>query len=143
MPKSADHADIVANWKTKAVSINGQKITVAQFIHDLKVNEDEPGENEDLIRDCEGIDHFSWGENNQNTYCFSLACCFYLRVKWVMSYFFGRELEQAKQADLHLFYDTDQLDAGYLWSEEVFAKSFTGVMEGLGAVPIDEDNSKN
>jgi hypothetical protein len=143
MPKSADHADIVASWKTKAVSINGKKITVSQFIRDMKANKDEPGENEDLIRECVGIDHFSWGDKSQATYCFSLACCFYLRVKWVMSYFFSRELEQAKQGELHLFYDNDQLDVEYLWSEEAFAKSFTGYMKELGAEPIDEDNSKN
>jgi len=29
MLKSADHADIVASWKTKAVSMNGKKITAA------------------------------------------------------------------------------------------------------------------
>jgi hypothetical protein len=143
MPKTADHADITANWKTKAVTINGEQITVTQFIREMQMNEDEPGENGDLIRECEGIDHFSWGDKSQATYCFSLACCFYLRVKWVMSYFFSRELEQAKQGDLHLFYDNDQLDAGYLWSEEAFAKSFTGYMKELGAEPIDEDNSKN
>jgi hypothetical protein len=143
MPKTADHADIVVSWKTKAVTINGKQITVTQFVQDMKANKDEPGENEDLMRECRGIDHFSWGDNSQNTYCFSLVCCFYLRVKWVMSYFFSRELEQAKQADLHLFYDNDQLDAGYLWSEEAFAKSFTGFMDKLGAVPVDEDNSVN
>jgi hypothetical protein len=143
MPKTADHADIVASWKTKAVTINRKRVTVTQFIHDMQTNKDEPGENEDLIRECKGIDHFSWGDNSQNTYYLSLACCFYLRVKWVMSYFFSRELEQAKQADLHLFYDNDQLDAGYLWSEEAFAKSFTGFMDKLGAVPIDEDSSEN
>jgi hypothetical protein len=52
-------------------------------------------------------------------------------------------LKRAKQADLHLFYNNDQLDAGYLWSEEAFAKSFTEFMNELGAVPVDEDSSVN
>src|SRR3954467_13007268 len=102
MLKTADHADIVASWKTKAVTINGKQITVTQFIHDMQTNKDEPGENEDLIRECKGIDHFSWGDNSQNTYCLSLACCFYLRVKWVMSYFFSRELKPSFRLDFTL-----------------------------------------
>ena len=136
-------ADIVGYWKTKAVWINGKRITLTEFIQDLKNAEEEPGENLDVINECKGVSTFSWGDRSKATISLSLACCFYLNVKWVMCRFFMRELAESKQTDLQLHFDNDQLDAGYLYSEELFAKEFTGFMDNLGAIPIDENDTKN
>ena len=76
---------------------------------------------------------------SQATYCLALACCFYLNLKWVMSYFFKEELEQVPQTDLRLVYDTDTLEAAYQRSEDQFTQEFTGFMKKLGAVPLEEE----
>src|SRR4051812_32679904 len=113
------HAKIVGHWKTKAVWINGKYITVDSFVNDLKAAAEEPGENADIIRACKGVRQFSWGDTSKSTYCLALACCFYLRVKWVMDRFFEKELQKAKQNDLRLEYNDEELDKGYLHSEEL------------------------
>jgi hypothetical protein len=132
------HADIVGHWNTRAVWINGKCITISGFVRDLKADEKEEGDNEDIIRECKGVRRFSWGDTSQETYCLSLACCFYLNVKWVMSYFFNPELERALKEDIQLVYDNNQLEAAYQHSEDLFAQEFTGFMEKLGAKRIDE-----
>ena len=97
---------ITGHWQTKAVWINGKHITPDGFVRDLKADQQEPGDNQDIIKDCQGVRRFSWGDTSQATYCLALACCFYLNVKWVMSYFFKAELEKVPQTDLRLVYDT-------------------------------------
>src|SRR4051794_13449428 len=77
---------------------------------------------------------FQLGDTTQATYCLSLACCFYLKVKWVMDRFFVKELETVQQADLRLVYDNDQLEAAYQHCEDLFAQEFTGFMKKLGRV---------
>ena len=55
-------------------------------------------------------------------------------------------MEKAPQEDINLFYDNDALNAGYIYSEELFAKEFTGFMNELSAVPVrepDPDRVKN
>jgi hypothetical protein len=133
---SIQSARIIGHWKTKTVSINGKAITPARFYADLKAAQEEPGDNQDIIDECQGVAQFSWGEKGDATYCLALACCFYLHLKWVMCRFFDMELEKAPQGDITLFYDNEALDAGYLYSEELFAKEFTSFMKELGAVPV-------
>jgi hypothetical protein len=136
-------ADIIGHWKTKAVWINGKRITLPGFLQDLQNAADEPDEHLDIINECKGVSTFSWGAHSKETNSLSLACCFYLKVKWVLCRFFLRELAESKQTDLQLHFDNDQLDAGYRYSEELFAKEFTDFMGKLGAVPIDENDTKN
>lgn len=134
---------IIGHWKTKAVWINGKCITLAGFARDLTEDEQETGDNQDILKECTGVRHFIWGDTSQATYCLSLACCFYLNVKWVMSYFFKEELEKAPQMDLRLEYDNDTLEAGYQRSEDQFAHEFTSFMDELGAMPIDGNDDSN
>src|SRR3954466_12563216 len=84
------HAEIVGNWKTREVLINGKPISLSGFVRDLKAAKKEEGDNDDIIRECKGIRRFSWGNTTQATYCLSLACCFYLKLKWVMDCFIKR-----------------------------------------------------
>src|SRR3954469_4520753 len=132
------HADIVGHWKTREVLINRKPISLSGFVRDLKADKKEEGENDDIIRECKGIRRFSWGDTTQATYCLSLACCFYLNVKWVMDRFFNKELEGVQQADLRLVYDNDQLEAAYQHCEDLFAQEFTGFMKKLGATRVNE-----
>src|SRR3954470_16255386 len=129
------HAEIVGNWKIKTVLINGKPISLSGFVRDLKAAKKEEGDNDDIIRECKGIRRFSWGDTTQATYCLSLACCFYLKLKWVMARFFVKELETVhfvkeletvQRADLRLVYDNDQLEAVYQHCEDLFAQEFTG-----------------
>jgi hypothetical protein len=133
------HAEIVGNWKTREVLINGKRISLTGFVRDLKTDAKEEGDNDDIIRECEGVRCFGWGDTSQATYCLSLACCFYLKVKWVMDRFFVKELEAVQQGDLWLVYDNDQLQTAYLHCEELFAQEFTSFMKKLGATRIDEN----
>jgi hypothetical protein len=132
------HADIVGHWKTRAVSINGKRVTVEGFVRDLKADEQEPGDNQDIIRECIGVRRFRWGGANQATYCLALACCFYLNVKWVMDRFFEQELERVPQGDLHIVYDNAQLEQAYQRCEENFAQEFNQVMKQYGAIEVEE-----
>jgi hypothetical protein len=132
------HAEIVGHWKTREVLINGKPISLSGFVRDLKAAKKEEGDNHDIIRECKGIRRFSWGDTTQATYCLSLACCFYLKLKWVMDRFFVKELETVQQADLRLVYDNDQLEAAYQHCEDLFAQEFTGFMEKLGDIRVDE-----
>ena len=133
------HAEIVGNWKTREVLINGKPISLSRFVRDLKAAKKEEGDNDDIIRECKGIRRFSWGDTTQATYCLSLACCFYLKLKWVMDRFFVKELEGAPKTDLRLVYDNHQLETAYQHCEDLFAQEFTGFMEKLGSVRIDEN----
>ena len=132
------HAEIVGNWKTREVLINGKPISLSGFVRDLKAAKKEEGDNNDIIRECKGIRRFNWGDTTQATYCLSLACCFYLKVKWVMDRFFVKELETVQQADLRLVYDNDQLEAAYQHCEDLFAQEFKEFMGEIGTVKIDE-----
>jgi hypothetical protein len=132
------HAEIVGNWKTREVLINGKPISLSGFVRDLKADKKEEGDNDDIIRECKGISHFSWGDTTQATYCLSLACCFYLKVKWVMDRFFVKELEGAPKTDLRLVYDNHQLETAYQHCEDLFAQEFTDFMEKLGATRVNE-----
>src|SRR3954454_15164922 len=132
------HADIVGHWNTRAVWINGKCITISGFVRDLKADEKEEGDNEDIIRECKGVRRFSWGDTSQATYCLALACCFYLNVKWVMSYFFKPELERVSQGDLRLVYDNAQLEQAYQCCEENFAQEFNQVMKQYGAIEVEK-----
>jgi hypothetical protein len=118
--------------------INGRLVTPAGFVADLQAAEDEPGENRDIIQECEGVGRFAWGDTSQATYCLALACCFYLKLKWVMCRFFTEELERIPQADFRLAYDDATLQAGYEHSEDLFAQEFRDFMEKLGAKPLEE-----
>ncbi len=138
MSSTLINGDIVGHWKMRAVSINGKRITVEGFVRDLKEDEEEPNEYQDIIHECKGVRRFSWGDTSQVTYCLALACCFYLNVKWVMSYFFKPELERVSQGDLRLAYDNAQLEEAYQRCEEQFAREFMGFMDKIGAIPIEE-----
>ena len=107
-------------------------------MQDLKTDEKEPDENQDLIKECNGVNRFSWGDASQATYCLSLACCFYLNVKWVMDRFFKQELERVLQGDLRLVYNNAQLDEAYQRCEEQFAQEFSQVMNKFGAIEVKE-----
>ena len=131
---------IFCHWKTRAVSINGKIITISKFVYDLKRDEEEPGNNQDIIDECKGVKRFQWGDDSPGTNCLALACCFYVGVKWVMCRFFMRELTQAQQGDIRLNYDYATLKAGYLYSEELFAKEFTEHMDKFGAIPVNEES---
>ena len=136
-------ASIVGNWETKVVWINGKQITFDGFVRDLKADETEPGENDDIIKtDCKGVRHFSWGDKSRATSSLSLACCFHLKLKWVMCRFFMKELQRVRQADMRLEFDNDELDRGYQYSEDLFAQEFKKFMEELGAIEIDENRQK-
>src|SRR3954465_13668388 len=132
------HAEIIGHWEKRDVTINGKSISLSGFVRDLKAAEEEEGDNDDIIRECKGVRRFSWGDTSQATYCLSLACCFYLNVKWVMDRFFVKELEGVQQGDLRLVYDNDQLEAAYQHCEDLFAQEFTGFMEKLGDISVDE-----
>src|SRR3954447_8302945 len=131
-------ADIKGNWKSKTVWINGKEITFSRFLRDLKPDEKEPGENKDIIEECEGVMRFSWGDTSQATSSLSLACCFYLDVDWVMCRFFMKELANIRRADMELVYDENQLLAGFEQSEKLFANDFTEFMDQIGAKRVDE-----
>jgi hypothetical protein len=131
-------AVITGQWKTATVCINGKIITLARFIRDVKADEQEPGDNRDILQECRGVRRFCWGDASQATYCLSLACCFYLNVSWVMDRFFTRELERAPQADIHLTYTAEELQAAYEACDEQFAQEFADFMKNLGAVPEEE-----
>jgi len=131
-------ADIVGHWKSKEVWINGKHITLRGFLQDLKTDEQEHEDNADIIKECKGAQQFSWGDTSQGTYCFSLACCFYLNVKWVMDRFFKKELEQVQQRDIRLIYDNKKLQVTYEMCEDLFAQEFGNFMEKLGAEKLDE-----
>jgi hypothetical protein len=131
-------AVIIAHWETKDVSINGQGITPTGFMRDLKVDEDEPGDNQDILQDCRWVRRFAWGNNSRSTSSLALACCFYLNVSWVMSRFFLQELQHAPQVDLRLSYTEDALQAAYEHCEELFAQEFTVFMKKLGAIELGE-----
>jgi hypothetical protein len=60
-----------------------------------------------------------------------------------MCRFFLRKLEKVPQRDLDIVMGMDELEAGYRYSEELFAKEFTGFMDKLGAIPIGEEGSAN
>jgi hypothetical protein len=135
-------AHIIGHWKTRTVQINGNTITPTGFIRDLEADAEEPGENKDIIKECIGVRSFAWGEKSRATYCLALACCFYLKVKWVMDRFFRRELERQPKTDLQLSYDDAQLDAAYEQCEELFAQEFKEFMAELGAVPLDEEETR-
>src|SRR3954464_9251151 len=117
------HAEIVGNWKTREVLINGKPISLSGFVRDLKTAKKEEGDNDDTIRECKGIRRFSWGDTTQATYCLSLACCFYLKLKWVMDCFIKKELKAVQQADLRLVYDNDQIEPPPCPSGRPFAQS--------------------
>jgi len=55
MPSNPFHADIAGHWKKRSVSINGKRITVERFVSDLKADEEEPDDNQDVIRECKGV----------------------------------------------------------------------------------------
>jgi hypothetical protein len=129
------HAEIVGNWKTRIVWINGKRVTFSGFVRDLKSE----GDSNDIIRECKGVNNFSWGDTSQATYCLALACCFYLNFKWVMDRFFEKELEGVRQEDIRLVYDNDKIQEAYLHCEELFAQEFTTFMDKLGAKRIDEN----
>ena len=129
-------AQILCHWKTRAVSINGKIITLSKFVYDLKRDEEEPGDNQDIIDECKGVKRFQWSDDSPGTNCLALACCFYLNVKWVMCRFFMRELMQAQQGDIRLNYDYATLKAGYLYSEEFFTKEFAERMNKFNAMPV-------
>jgi hypothetical protein len=131
-------AVVTGHWKTGTVSINGKIITPARFVRDLKEDEQEPGDNRDILQECRSVSRFCWGDASQATYCLSLACCFYLNVSWVMDRFFTGELQRAPQADIHLTYTTEGLQAAYDECEEQFAQEFADFMKNLGAVPEEE-----
>jgi hypothetical protein len=139
--RSSQQHEIFGHWNTKAVVINGKPVTPVQFVRDLQADEKEPGDNSDIVQECESVDYFSWGDTSQATYCLALACCFYLNVKLVMSFTFVPKLQAQPQTDLHLSYTDQQLDEEYLISEELFAKDFKGFMQELGAreIPPNED----
>jgi|SRR3954470_17274329 hypothetical protein len=132
------HAEIMGHWKIKTVLTNGNPISPSGFVRDLKADEKEEGDNNDIIRKCKGVRRFSWGDTSQATYCLSLACCFYLKVKLVMDRFFVKELEGAPKTDLRLVYDNHQLETAYQHCEDLFAQEFTGFMKKLGAIRVDE-----
>jgi hypothetical protein len=129
---------IIGRWGTREVRINGKIITPAGFVADLKADEAEPGDNDDLLRECDGLRSFDWGDASQATYCLALACCSYLNLSWVMDRFFTPELQRLKQADFRLAYDEDTLQAAYEHCEDLFAQEFKDFMEKLGAVPVDQ-----
>src|SRR5215213_9751625 len=108
------------------------------FVRDLKADEEEPGANQDFLKEYSGVSHFSWGDTNRATYCLALACCFYLNVKWVMNRFFKKELERIPQGDFELEYNPDQLEEAYRHCEDLFAQEFTTFMDKLGAKEIKE-----
>ena len=134
---------IIGQWQTKAVWINGKHITISGFVRDLKADEKEPGENQDIIKECRGVRRFSWGDTSQATYCLALACCFYLNLNWVMDRFFTRELQHAPQGDMRLAYTDEELQGGYEASEEQFAHEFSSFMDKIGAISIDENDDSN
>jgi hypothetical protein len=117
----------------------GSLITLSRFLCDIKAAEEDVGENDDIIQECKGVRRFSWGNASKATYCLSLACCFYLQVKWVMCRFFEMELKGVQKADLQLMYDNDQLDAVYQLSEDLFAQEFNEFIGKVGTVRIDEN----
>jgi hypothetical protein len=69
----------------------------------------------------------------------SLACCFYMKIDWVMCRFFEPELQRLRQADFQLEYDEETLQAAYAQCEELFAREFREFMGELGAIEVTED----
>jgi hypothetical protein len=143
MPRTVLHADIIGDWNTKSVTINGKVVTFEQFLKDLKADEDEPGEHADLIEECRGVTHFSWGELSKEEAALSLALCFYLNYKWVTCRFFTSELEKAPQGNMHLVYNKKEIINGYISSEALFALEFTDFMGDFGADSEDDFNWRN
>jgi hypothetical protein len=89
----------------------------------LKATEEQPGDNQDILKECKGVERFSWGNKSNATYCLSLVCCFYLQLEWVMCRFFLKEFEKAPQGDINLFYGDDALDPGYLYARSCLPKN--------------------
>jgi hypothetical protein len=133
MPRTVIHADIVGDWNSKSISINGKVVTFKQFLEDLKADEKEPGENSDIIDECRGVTHFSWGELSKEEEALSLALCFYLNYDWVMCRFFTSELEKAQQDNMHMVFNKKQIIDGYQASEALFALEFTDFMGNFSA----------
>ena len=137
MAKQKPEAVITGIWSTKTVTINGREISLPGFIEDLKADAEEPGDNDDTLRDyCHPAKGFSWGDTSLETECLFLACCHYLNVKTVMCRFFTRELRKLPKADMHLSFTDKELDDGYILSENLFGQEFVSFMKELGAVPL-------
>jgi hypothetical protein len=132
-------AVVIGSWATHEVWINGQRITPAGFVRDLKAAEREPGDNWDILQACSGVRRFSWGDSSRATSYLALACCFYLNLSWVMDRFFTEELRRVTQADLRLAYTEDEFQAVYEHCEGLFAQEFAAFMKKLGAVPVDDE----
>jgi hypothetical protein len=129
----------IGSWATHEVWIKGQRITPAGFVRDLKAAEREPGDNWDILQACSGVRRFSWGDSSRATSCLALACCFYLKLSWVMDRFFTKELRRVCQADLRLAYTEDEIQATYENCEDLFAQEFEAFRKNLGAVPVDDE----
>jgi hypothetical protein len=127
---------IIGRWETRAVFINGREVSPVGFVRDLKATELEPGDNQDIVKDCRWVRRFAWGDTSRSTYCLALACCFYLRIDWVMCRFFIPELQRLRQTGFRLEYDEETLQAAYAQCEEMFAREFTACMDTLGAIPV-------
>jgi hypothetical protein len=116
-------AVIIGYWETKDVFINGLRVTPAGFVRDLKAAEREPGDNGDILQECRWVRRFSWGDTSRATACLALACCFYLKLSWVMVRFFTKELERVPRGDLRLSYNDAALEAAYEQCEDLFGVS--------------------
>ena len=136
MPTLPDR--IIGHWSTREVWINGRRVTPAVFIHDLKATELEQEEHADIVQECRWVRRFAWGESSRSTYGLALACCFYLKIDWVMCRFFIPELQRLRQADFQLEYDEETLQAAYAQCEEMFAREFRAFMGTLGAVEVED-----
>jgi hypothetical protein len=130
---------IIGRWDTRVVYINGKEVSPARFVRDLKATELEPGDNQDIIKECRWVRRFAWGDAGQSTYCLALACCFYLNIDWVMCRFFIPELQRLQQTDFRLEYDEQTLQAAYAQCEAMFAREFREFMGELGAIEVKED----
>jgi hypothetical protein len=127
---------IIGRWETREVFINGRGVSPAGFVRDLKATELEPGDNQDIIKECRWVRRFAWGDTSRSTYCLALACCFYLKLSWVMDRFFLPELQHLRQANFRLAYDDETLQTAYDHCEEMFAREFTEFMDKLRAIPV-------
>jgi hypothetical protein len=129
---------ITGHWNTREVRINGRSISPARFVRDLKATELEPGDNRDIVQECRWVRRFAWGDSSPATYCLALACCFYMKIDWVMCRFFEPELQRLRQADFQLEYDEETLQKAYAQCEEMFAREFREFMGELGAIEVED-----
>jgi hypothetical protein len=56
-------AQIFCRWNTRSVSIKDKIITLSKFVYDLKKDEEEPGDNQDIIDECKGVKRSKWGDD--------------------------------------------------------------------------------